>query len=267
MISDLNVFALQARAPQGAPWPQSLDAALWLWRSAPNLWRDQYDTGNDYSALMSNPAVWGLTGASHTSPPGAPTTATPGWTMGEGGRYDLRFEVQASFGYRLWKATLTPLDWARTILDRTAARFDPLQAPETELPRLADWADADWAALAGLSPAQQRRVIACSRALESQRGTDLSGPVLSRMLGSPVALSWGGPHLRIVATYAQITPGVRRFLRRCLPPHVNGQLRAFSGVADYTGGAYTAAYSGPGGVPEAAIHSVTASLIETTEPF
>jgi hypothetical protein len=253
------------------PWPGTLDAPRWLWNSGvPNYWQDTYDSTPDYASYIINPGVWGLTGLSYTVPTtqfNAPTTKTAGYTMGEGGRYDLRFEIKASFGYRLWEGMMEPLAWARILSDRVAARLDPEQAIESELPRLGVWTNVDPVSAESMPVSLLRRYIHYNRTLERLRGTDASAEVLGTILGGVVSISWSAtPLVKIVAFYGAISNVARRLLRRHIPPHLGMELHAFTGLAAYTGLAYTATSTNPDhSVPAAAIQSSTSSLTEVVE--
>lgn len=253
-----------------APWPTQLDATLWLWQTAtPRIWQEIYDTGNNYTDVISSPGVWGLTGISYTDPEGDPDKTFAGWTMGDGGRYEANFIIPASFGYRLWSAMMLPLAQIRTILDRAAVRYDATQASTDELNRLARWVDIDPVAARYLDMSMLRRAINAARGLETERGTDTSSAALSYIFNAPVTIQWhpSATLTRIVVVYAHITSGQRFFIRRHLPPHINAELWTYIGHADYTDLAYTAKYAdASGNVPEEnAIYAMTSQLTETVE--
>lgn len=271
-LQDLLALARDSVMPENSPpWPGKLDTPAWLWNSGvPNFWIDQYDSTPDYADYVINPGVWGLTGLSYTAPAGgfnAPGTLAPGYTMGEGGRYDLRFEVKASFGYRLFSAMMEPLSWSRLLADRVAARMDPTQALEAELPRLGDWTNVDPVCAEGMPLSLLRRYVRYNRTLERLRGTDDSSAVLGTILGGAVTIGWSPtPLVKVVAFYGHISNVARRLLRRHVPPHLGLELHTFTGLAGYTGLAYTAkSTNADHSVPASSIQSSTSSQQESVE--
>ena len=150
---------------------------------------------------------------------------------------------------------------------RSAARLDPEQALDSEIGRLGDWTNVDRIAAGGMPLPLLRRYTRFSRALERVRGTDASGPMLGRILGAEVLVSWSSvPNVKVVSFFGQISVVARRFLRRHIPPHLVLELHAFTGVASYTGLAYTAKNVMPDRtVPTASILSSTGSIKETVE--
>ena len=268
MIPELAEWLGRTRPPGGdTPWPEIPDVPLWMWEhAAPEFWRELYDRGLDYSEYISFPPVTGMTGWSYTSAPEV-TANTPGWTMGQGEHFDLRVEVQGSFGYRLWQAMMRPLAHARVILDRTPARLDPLQAPEVELPRLLEWTGADPALLQNTPVPILRRYALLARAIERVRGTEASMPLLGEVLGLGITMHWASePHLRTVSVRGEVDEVARRFLRRYLPAHLGARVYSGSGLVAYTGRDYTArSVREDRTVPPESILAITSTQSERVE--
>lgn len=267
-VAELVAHARDAQQPSGqAPWPDLMDVPRWLWTHAtPEFWRDQYPAEPDLSTYLINPGVWGVTDQMYASRTDSDAALLSGWTMGDGGRFELRTVPRASEGYLLWQAMMQPLQMARDIIDRTPARLDALQAPDDELPRLAKWARLDPLVASGMPLGLLRRYVRFARAIERVRGTERMEEPLSQVLGAPVEITWDTdePFKRVVAVYGQTGPHTKQLIRRNLPPHIGVELLTIIGFSGYTGGLYTAKV--PSGLPHdslgyTASQRVTAELI------
>lgn len=266
MIQELYDWALQTRPPSlDAPWPEELNVSRWLWQnSVPEFWQEEYPEVPDYADYVAFPGVVGFTGRSYTSTlpvdPDAPWK-TPGWTMGTGGRFDVRIENEATFGHRLWRSLMNPMKHGRLLLERSAARLDPDQCQVEELPRLFDWVAGDERLSHDVPPAIMRRYVRLARRIEKVRGTEAMLPLLAEILGIEIQMSWSDkPNYRKIRVWGKTDQFVKLFIRRHLPPHLGIELEGVVSHASYTNWAMTAKASYvPGTTPDEKTSTLTSS--------